>query len=97
VILGLGPESNSKVSVIVHTGFGHGIFQTANGNERIYIMPYASDSAMWQLTSIPEEDAKALSAQGPKHSRKKPDVEPNGIILFLILERLEAQIWLSCV
>jgi 2-polyprenyl-6-methoxyphenol hydroxylase-like FAD-dependent oxidoreductase len=43
------------------------VFQTANGNERIYIMPYASDSVMWQLSfPMPEEDAKALSAQGPQ-------------------------------
>jgi 2-polyprenyl-6-methoxyphenol hydroxylase-like FAD-dependent oxidoreductase len=43
------------------------VFQTANGNERIYIMPYDSDSVMWQL-SFPmlEEDAKALSAKGPQ-------------------------------
>jgi 2-polyprenyl-6-methoxyphenol hydroxylase-like FAD-dependent oxidoreductase len=43
------------------------VFQTANGNERIYIMPYDSDSVMWQLSfPMPEEDAKALSAQGPQ-------------------------------
>ncbi len=43
------------------------VFQTANGNERIYMMPYASDSVMWQLSfPMPEEDAKALSAQGPQ-------------------------------
>jgi 2-polyprenyl-6-methoxyphenol hydroxylase-like FAD-dependent oxidoreductase len=43
------------------------VFQTANGNERIYIMPYTSDSVMWQL-SFPmlEEDAKILSSKGPK-------------------------------
>ncbi|MCV9934248.1 FAD-dependent monooxygenase [Flavobacterium sp. LS1R47] len=43
------------------------VFQTANGNERIYIMPYTSDSVMWQL-SFPmlEEEAKALSALGTK-------------------------------
>lgn len=41
------------------------VFQTANGNERIYIMPYASDSVMWQLSfPMPENEAKALSAQG---------------------------------
>jgi len=41
------------------------VFQTVNGNERIYIMPYASDSVMWQLSfPIPEKEAKALSAQG---------------------------------
>lgn len=41
------------------------VFQTANGNERIYIMPYMSDSVMWQLSfPMPEEDAKVLSAKG---------------------------------
>jgi 2-polyprenyl-6-methoxyphenol hydroxylase-like FAD-dependent oxidoreductase len=43
------------------------VFQTANGNERIYIMPYASDSVMWQLSfPMPEKEAKALNAQGRK-------------------------------
>jgi len=41
------------------------VFQTVNGHERIYMMPYSSDSIMWQLSfSMPEEEAKALSAQG---------------------------------
>lgn len=41
------------------------VFQTANGNERIYMMPYDADSVMWQLSfPMPEEEAKALSAQG---------------------------------
>lgn len=41
------------------------VFQTANGNERIYIMPYASNSVMWQLSfPMSEKEAKALSAQG---------------------------------
>ncbi|TXD82236.1 FAD-dependent monooxygenase [Subsaximicrobium wynnwilliamsii] len=41
------------------------VFQTANGHERIYMMPYTSNSIMWQL-SFPmlEKEAKALSAQG---------------------------------
>ncbi len=43
------------------------VFQTANGNERIYIMPYDSDSVMWQLSfPMSEEDAKALSNLGPQ-------------------------------
>jgi 2-polyprenyl-6-methoxyphenol hydroxylase-like FAD-dependent oxidoreductase len=43
------------------------VFQTANGNERIYMMPYTSDSVMWQLSfPMSEEEAKALSAQGPQ-------------------------------
>ena len=41
------------------------VFQTANGNERIYIMPYTADSVMWQLSfPMPEEEAKILSAKG---------------------------------
>jgi 2-polyprenyl-6-methoxyphenol hydroxylase-like FAD-dependent oxidoreductase len=43
------------------------VFQTANGNERIYMMPYTSDSIMWQLSfPMPEEEAKELSAQGTR-------------------------------
>lgn len=43
------------------------VFQTANGNERIYMMPYTSDSVMWQLSfPMPEDEAKVLSAQGAK-------------------------------
>ncbi|MGM1056789.1 MAG: FAD-dependent oxidoreductase [Bacteroidota bacterium] len=43
------------------------VFQTANGNERIYMMPYTSDSVMWQLSfPMPEKEAKALSAKGAK-------------------------------
>lgn len=43
------------------------VFQTANGRERIYIMPYDSDSVMWQLSfPMPEVDAKALSNLGPQ-------------------------------
>jgi len=43
------------------------VFQTANGNERIYMMPFASDSVMWQLSfPMPEEEAKALNALGPQ-------------------------------
>lgn len=43
------------------------VFQTANGHERIYIMPYTTDTVMWQLSfPMPEKEAKALSAQGPR-------------------------------
>ncbi|MFC4478778.1 FAD-dependent oxidoreductase [Flavobacterium chungangensis] len=46
---------------------GATIFQTANGNERIYIMPYTADSVMWQLSfPMSEEEAKELSAKGPQ-------------------------------
>lgn len=43
------------------------VFQTANGNERIYMMPFTSDSVMWQLSfPMSETDAKTLSNLGPK-------------------------------
>lgn len=41
------------------------VFQTANGNERIYIMPFDSNSVMWQLSfPMSEKEAKELSAKG---------------------------------
>lgn len=41
------------------------VFQTVNGHERIYMMPYSSDAIMWQFSfPMAEEEAKALSAQG---------------------------------
>jgi 2-polyprenyl-6-methoxyphenol hydroxylase-like FAD-dependent oxidoreductase len=41
------------------------VFQTVNGQERIYIMPFSANSVMWQLSfPMHEEDAKALSAKG---------------------------------
>lgn len=47
------------------------VFQTANGNERIYIMPYTTDSVMWQLSfPMEENEAKALSGKGP-HALKE--------------------------
>lgn len=48
------------------------VFQTANGNERIYMMPYDSDSIMWQLSfPMPEHEAIALSAQGQQALKKE--------------------------
>jgi 2-polyprenyl-6-methoxyphenol hydroxylase-like FAD-dependent oxidoreductase len=43
------------------------IFQTVNGNDRIYVMPYDKESVMWQFSfPLLEEEAKHLSAQGAK-------------------------------
>lgn len=43
------------------------VFQTANGNERIYMMPFDKNTIMWQLSfPMPEDEAKSLSAQGPQ-------------------------------
>lgn len=41
---------------------GRTVFQTVNGRERIYMMPYDSSSLMWQLSfPMSEDDAKILS------------------------------------
>lgn len=41
------------------------VFQTANGNERMYMMPFTSDTIMWQLSfPMSEKDAKVLSEKG---------------------------------
>ena len=64
VILGICPLKNLEgvESSLLDSAT---VFQTANGNERIYMMPYSSDSVMWQLSfPMPEEEAKALSALG---------------------------------
>ena len=43
------------------------VFQTANGNERIYVMPFDSESIMWQLSfPLSEEKAKELNVKGSK-------------------------------
>ena len=48
------------------------VFQTANGNERIYMMPYAADSVMWQLSfPLCEKEAKKLSTQGPEALKRE--------------------------
>ena len=48
------------------------VFQTANGNDRIYIMPFDKESVMWQL-SFPmiEQEAKELSAKGVKFLKEE--------------------------
>ena len=66
VILGICPLENLKdiKSSLLDSAT---VFQTANGEERIYMMPYSKDAIMWQL-SFPmlEKDAKILSAKGSK-------------------------------
>lgn len=66
VILGICPLSSLK-DIESDLLDSETVFQTANGNERIYIMPYSPDSVMWQLSFPMEEDeAKVLSAKGAK-------------------------------
>jgi 2-polyprenyl-6-methoxyphenol hydroxylase-like FAD-dependent oxidoreductase len=46
---------------------GATVFQTANGTERMYMMPYNATSVMWQLSfPMDEAAAKTLSSQGSK-------------------------------
>jgi 2-polyprenyl-6-methoxyphenol hydroxylase-like FAD-dependent oxidoreductase len=41
------------------------VFQTANGHERMYMMPYSADAIMWQFSfPMTEKAAKELSDQG---------------------------------
>lgn len=48
------------------------VFQTANGNERIYMMPFTTDTVMWQLSfPMDEEEARTLSTQGPNALKKE--------------------------
>jgi salicylate hydroxylase len=62
VILGICPLAELEANALLDSAT---VFQTANGNERIYMMPYTADSVMWQLSfPMDEDEAKALSAQG---------------------------------
>jgi len=48
------------------------VFQTANGKERIYMMPYSSDEIMWQLSfPMSEKDALLLSKKGVEELKKE--------------------------
>lgn len=71
VILGICPLSalNGLETSLLDSAT---VFQTANGHERIYMMPFAEDSVMWQLSfPMAEEDAMALSDQGPQALKKE--------------------------
>ncbi|WP_341221937.1 NAD(P)/FAD-dependent oxidoreductase [Polaribacter atrinae] len=71
VVLGICPLNNLKdiESSLLDSAT---VFQTANGNERIYMMPYDSDSIMWQLSfPISEKEAKDLNTKGAKSLKKE--------------------------
>lgn len=66
VILGI-----CKLSEVAHLSSdlldGKTVFQTANGTERMYMMPYDQESVMWQFSfPMNEESAKELSKLGPE-------------------------------
>lgn len=71
------------------------VFQTANGKERIYMMPYTSDSIMWQLSfPIPEKEAQVLSALGPQALKEEAcrRTQWHNPIPQIVAATLEAQI-----
>lgn len=66
VILGICPLSalNGLENPLLDSAT---VFQTANGNDRIYIMPYSKDTVMWQLSfPMTEKEASELSLKGPQ-------------------------------
>ena len=94
VILGICPLSNLEVleNSLLDSAT---VFQTANGNERIYIMPYSSDAVMWQLSfPISEKEAKALSAQGAKALKEEAcrRTQWHSPIPQILVATLEAQV-----
>ncbi|MFB3388297.1 FAD-dependent monooxygenase [Flavobacterium sp. LAR06] len=94
VILGICPLSALKdlESSLLDSAT---VFQTANGNERIYMMPYTSDSIMWQLSfPMTEEEAKVLSAQGTQALKEEAcrRTQWHTPIPQIIAATLEAQI-----
>jgi 2-polyprenyl-6-methoxyphenol hydroxylase-like FAD-dependent oxidoreductase len=71
VILGICPLKNLKGinNPLLDSAT---VFQTANGNERIYMMPYDQDAIMWQLSfPMSEKEAKELSLQGATALKKE--------------------------
>ncbi|MGJ8745129.1 FAD-dependent oxidoreductase [Polaribacter sp.] len=71
VILGICPLKNLKDidSPLLDSAT---VFQTANGHERIYMMPFDLDTIMWQLSfPITEKEAKELNTQGPTYLKEE--------------------------
>lgn len=64
VILGICKLENLS-HLNTHLLDGKTVFQTANGTERMYMMPFDEQSIMWQFSfPIAEEEAKRLSKEG---------------------------------
>lgn len=72
VILGICPLKNIKDEINNPLLDSATVFQTSNGNERLYMMPYHSNAIMWQLSfPMSETDAKNLSNQGAMALKKE--------------------------
>jgi 2-polyprenyl-6-methoxyphenol hydroxylase-like FAD-dependent oxidoreductase len=71
------------------------VFQTANGNERIYIMPFDAESVMWQLSfPMSEKEAKELSAKGTQALKEEAcrRTQWHNPIPQIVTSTIEAQI-----
>ncbi len=71
------------------------VFQTVNGNDRIYMMPFSSDSVMWQLSfPMKEKEAKALSAKGAQALKEEAcrRTQWHEPIPQILIKTMEAQI-----
>jgi len=74
VILGICPLQSLDSSFRLSPSFTSNtlldsatVFQTVNGRERMYVMPYDANTIMWQLSfPMSEIEAKELSAEGAK-------------------------------
>ena len=71
VILGICPLSKlSDIDTVLLDSAT--VFQTVNGHERMYMMPYDTDTIMWQLSfPLSENEAKTLNKKGPKALRQE--------------------------
>ncbi len=77
VILGICPLQNLK-DIQSKLLDSKTVFQTANGTERIYMMPYTADTIMWQLSyPIVEQEAIKLSKQDPEKLKKEAILKTN--------------------
>ena len=71
VILGICPFNHldQKEHVLLDN---ETVFQTVNGKERMYMMPFTKDTIMWQFSfPLSEKEAIALSKKGSKALKEK--------------------------
>lgn len=69
VILGICPLASLDHHPLLDSAT---VFQTVNGHERIYMMPYDAEHSMWQLSfPLTEDEAKSLSSQGPQAMKEE--------------------------
>lgn len=76
VILGICPLKDLKINSDLLDNAT--VFQTVNGHERMYMMPYDKETIMWQFSfPITEVAAKKLSSQGNLALKKEAEKRAN--------------------